>query len=61
MVKEVWTGTIRRLTEKEAAPLLKANLIYEADIRPKRFVILGGVKITWSEFLKHRYAAKRAK
>lgn len=59
---KIWcTGTTRRLTEKEAAPLLKAGRIYEADMRPKRFVILNGVKMTWGEYLKYRYAAKRTK
>lgn len=50
--RDWFTGITRKLTDKEAEPLLEKGIIFETDLKPKRFVILNGKEMTWGEYLK---------
>lgn len=50
-----FTGLKRKLSDEEAKPLLEKGIIYEVDTSLKKFVILDGKQITWSEYLKYKF------
>lgn len=52
-------GMVYKFSDKDAEKYLAKNWIIPFDVKPKRYVILDGVKMTWGEYLKRKYANRK--
>lgn len=54
-----FSNTCRKLTDEEAKPYLEKESIIPYEPKPKKFVTLDGVQMSWGDYLKLRYQSRK--